>query len=210
MPSLTIGDVIQLRVGCYQTPQAGLNILHYKVVAITPPAPTLAEFVTTVDTSVHPLYKELLNSQSEYIGVGARILLPTPSAETSTTLNRGVGLRLGDPMPSQVAGIITKLTDLPGRANRGRMYVPFPSEESGDLDGTPVAQYVTDLTTLAASLLAPWVVTGGGGGDADLDPVVFHELTGLTTPITGNKPRDKWATQRRRGAYGATNDVPFV
>lgn len=111
-------------------------------------------------------------------------------------------------MPRQASGIITTLTTLAGRANRGRKYVPFPSEDANTVDAIPGAAYITALDGYAGSLIPSASFTIGAVNEV-WNPIILRVGAPATSPnIQEWKSRLRWATQRRRGSYGTPNLPP--
>jgi hypothetical protein len=143
------------------------------------------------------------------MGMDGQVILPTLLTPVGNTTGNGFGDNAGDALPRQTSGIISLVTALGGRKNRGRVYVPFPSETDNAIAGHPTAGYVTALGDLAAILTGPYIGVGAGGNTNDLQPVILHRVDGSVTPITGHFERSFWATQRRRGDFGRPNTGPF-
>lgn len=203
------GDQIQMKVGTYAINQAGYNIFHLAISNAVGNSVTVAEIAAHYDNIWAPIYKTLMNVSAEYVGCSTKKLGINPTAEFPSMNFSGFGLVLGDLMSTQTTGMITKRTDLQGRANRGRVYVPFPSEDSNGTNGKPDAVYVANLRLLGDAMVATETVTGASGGTVDCIPTIYHKLTGLDTFITGYTERPRWATQRSRGSYGAVNPRPW-
>lgn len=105
-----------------------------------------------------------------------------------------VGQQGPDMMPLNNSALISKVTGVGGRRNRGRMYVPGVPEASyennGQLDVTAQVGWQSNLDAvfdLAAALAPP------------ATPVLFHETAPFTvTPITALLIVPLIASQRRR------------
>lgn len=111
-----------------------------------------------------------------------------PSAISSVGLNGGVG---GQPVPPNVALLISKVTPLGGRRGRGRLYVPgMPMASLDDTNNwdTDVAQNVAD--TIGAIMDAMAFL--------GQSPRLLHDGALTPTPITSWVGQDRIATQRRR------------
>lgn len=115
--------------------------------------------------------------------------------DASVTAAPGTGG--GTPLPNNCAYLVKKSTALGGRRNRGRMYLPCPSEADVDGAGLVLAASVTALNVQLAKLQSGGTVHTAFGFVAD--PVVLHE-TGSQTPATVSdlSCQPKIATQRRR------------
>lgn len=108
-----------------------------------------------------------------------------------------VGTGGGTPLPNNCAYLVKKSTDLGGRRNRGRMYLPCPSEADVDGAGLVLSASVTALNVQTAKLLPGGAIHTAFGVLGD--PVVLHE-SGSQTPATISSLtcQTKIATQRRR------------
>lgn len=213
MPSpnhdLAVGQVLEVKLVFSQQLQIALNILHYRVVSevvVTGHCQDV-EVAQSFSSAINGLYTPVMNSISDTEGATVQIIKPAP-LPFSFVAGQSGGTATGDPMSKQTCGIITKLTAGTGRKRRGRMYIPFPSEDENDVDSRPTAGYLTLLGTLASGLLNPFSVIGIKG-TATIQPVIYDRVAGTTIDITGFTVRNKWATQRRRGDYGAKGTVPW-
>jgi len=163
-----------------------------------------------LETTFANLMKDCMSNQATYYGsqlyyqtpVGAR---PRPS---SSTLEQGVGSDAGDLLPTQTTGLISLYSDTLGKAGQGRVYVPFPAQDSIDSLGSPDALYLVDLTNLGTQLVSPQAVIAGGI-TATFVPVLYIPGGTPPKPIIKFIVRDAFATQRRRGAFGRLNAAPF-
>lgn len=201
---MEINDVIQVKLFSYMGNQLGLNVRHYLVGTKVNDGATLAEIAADLAATFSPLYEVLMTNTAEFVGVSAQRILPTPITAAEMAFENNSGVAGTTPLPQQVSGIITLRTALAGRANRGRVYIPFPDESDNSANHVPEASYGVDLTALAAEFVANQSVTGAAGSNT-LVPVVFHRDLDTTTVITGARANGAWATQRRRGFYGRPN-----
>jgi len=205
---VAVGDVLQVRAVAFANNQISVNVLHYRVSAIAG-APDLQLMPPPIDASWAAVYKPLMSINANWRGIGVRRLTPTPTIEFQSITSAGAGTNAGDLIPLQMSGIITKQTGQPGRANRGRVYVPFPSETSNGASGEPTAAYVTALNTLAGILLTTQTYTHGGINSMTLFPVLKQHGTVHITDILSARSNGKWAAQHRRGDFGRPNILPF-
>jgi len=206
---MAIGDLWEAKVYVATPTQVGINVRHYLVDAQAGLGATAAQIAGAFGTLVQAEYKDCMSNEATFRGVSMQKLAPGPvEAIQYSTASAGPGAVASEMLPKQVSGIITWTTALAGRSNRGRTYVPFPTESFQTLDGKPNASYMTVLGNLAA-VLASSVAAGGGGNTSTLIPCVWSRILGIVNPITNWTPRQKWATQRRRGDYGALNLPPI-
>lgn len=203
-------DILTVRLVAAAGNQVSYNILTYEVNSSSLGGIEDTDVGPALDLVLSAPMVNVLCDQATYRGLDIRRRLPTQTAPLATTTSQGPGGIVGSLMPRQTCGVIGKGTGLGGRRFRGRSYIPFPAEESGDVDGTPEAAYVTLLQTLADAIAQAVNVTGAvTGGSAVLVPVLFHDALGTNTPITNCVARPKWGTQRRRGSYGQAEGPPF-
>lgn len=202
-------DILNLRVYCVTGDQLAINSFFLRVFTVIG-SPTDVDVLTSWDVSFAPLYKALMTTDSTYRGTTVQRVRPAPTTMMATKTNlAGAGTVAAPPLPRQVSGIITKRTDFAGKGFRGRVYVPFPGEDSSSgATGTPVAGYVTNLAALALSIETP-KAAGGGGNSCNSRVVLFKSVSGQTYDVTSCIARSIWATQRRRGSYGKANVSPI-
>lgn len=202
---MTINDVYKVGLTSWLNSQLGLNVRYYQVTATGGfgiSDSTLAEGIYAI---LGPLLADCESADSEILGVAVRNLTQVPL--TAFAISSGAALAgsvTGNELPTQTCGIITLGTGLMGRANRGRIYVPFPAIADQDVDARPDASYMTALVALAVGLIAPITVTSGGNS-ATVNPVIVNRALTSVKPILDATSRRAWATQRSRGTYGATN-----
>lgn len=209
---MAVGDVWQVKVYCRSGGQTAINVRHFRVASQNGTGATGLQVATFFDGLAATVYKAAISGLTEYRGVGAQQIKPTPPGLEwlSATLS-GAGSGGASLLPEQVCGIITLNTGLAGRANRGRVYVPFPAEDkNSDTLAIPAAAYITLLDGVRLF----WTTTRDvpdavSANRSQLIPVIYHRAGGTTTDIVGGASRAKWATQRRRGNYGRPNVSPI-
>jgi hypothetical protein len=191
-------DIIEVAILTQEAARDGWNILHYFVPTITGPAITYAQLAGALQSSVSPVITPLMPTVATFVGLTTRRVSPQPA---SVAFNPGnilaPGTATGDAMARQVCGAVTKQTELAGPANRGRMYVPFPTEGFNDANGNPTAAYLTILDDYANEVLTPKVVTIGTTA-VTMIPGIYHREPQTISPLTGYTLRTYWTTQRRR------------
>lgn len=208
MATPAVDDIWQLRVGCYSPVQAGINVVNYKILSIAGGGLSDVQLATSLDALLESSYKAAMSVSATYYGVSLQRISPLPkTAAVIIDANEGAGTVAGDILPLQVSGLFSFQTLLAGPKYRGRIYIPFPGEASNDTDGTPTGAYRTLVAAIAADLFQ--VSHTSGGQTTNINPVIWHRATGTSTECVGGLVRAKWATQRRRGAYGRVNAPPF-
>jgi len=202
-------DLVTVRAYCYADEQVSVNVRHFIVSSIAGDGASDYDAAVALSLACAAPYKAVLAEGANYYGVSVQIKRGVDTfAQQWDADNAGAGTVTGDTMPRQASGIITLTTALIGRANRGRIYVPFPSEEDNHAEGYPIQDYVDRLLDIA-EVLAEQQVIGSAGNTATLDPVILHRVAQTTTVIDSYVAKGKWATQRRRGSYGRANTLPF-
>lgn len=207
---MLLDEIYEIRIWCSYQQQAGLNIRHFKVTEIIGLGSTREEVIGAFSTLVAPAYLAALSTGAEYRGMSMRRLVPgPPTVEVTTDNGRSTGSVTGDPLPSQISGVISLRTDFPGPGGRGRMYIPFPSEDDNNVNQVPQSSYVTRLGVIGSIFVDEIVLPQLPAPDrVRLLSVVYERVLGGTSPITGRIARSIWGTQRRRGGFGASNVVP--
>jgi len=207
---MPVNDVYQVRIVSQYGNQVGMNVRYYVVDNVVGTEATPSDLAVTVDTAIFNAYKALMASTAVYRGVGAKLIWPTQGIEYYTIANFGVGGVAGDVLPPQIAGLIGLQTLTPGRHGHGRMYIPFPGETDNGATGLPSAGYGTRLNTLG-NLMTLAVLKVSGGNTTTWKPCLWNrQANNLTKIISGGYySRTAWATQRRRGGFGAANVLPF-
>lgn len=203
-----VQDIYQVRVFVAFGGQGAINVLHWRCGTIAGTGATDAQIANAFDLALGLPYKTLMTSSCSYRGVGVRRIFPGQSIETYGTAGVGPGSVTGDPLPKQIAGLISLRTINPGVHMRGRVYIPFPGESSNDADSTPTLPYINNLNALAGVFIS--IITAGTPPNQNTFLMgVFHRGSSLITDIWQTRVNDKWATQRRRGDYGRVNALPI-
>lgn len=205
------GDLLEVNVYCLQTNQISINRLHYTVTALTTPGVSVADCLPEIDTAIHAAYKDVLSSAAKYAGLSGRIVYPVLRKSTYdyNKTNAGDGTQGFNLMPRQVCGMFTKVSGVPGRKGRGRLYVPFPSTDAQAATGDfPTAGYMVNLGVLAAISFS-LINVGVGASTCVLKPTLYHVADPSQSVFwVGATARRKWATHRSRGDYGKPNILP--
>lgn len=206
---MAVGDVWAVRPICAANNQLSFNVLHYLTTASVLPEPTPLLVANDFSIFLGPGWITQLANPAVFVGVQAQKVFPAPpSVAGLSVLGSSAGTAGPNLLPTQVCGIITKLTAFAGRRFRGRVYMPFPSEEVNTSAGAPTGPYLVNLAATAALLLAVRTIINGAGS-ATFTPVLFHRPPGsTTTALVGTRTNSRWATQRRRGPYGQPNVLP--
>lgn len=175
----------------------------------------LTDCLTQFANDIVPKYKALISQEATYRGSRASFRSAGGVFESqweNSTINQGPGAVLGDPLPKQICGIVTRVGEFKGRRHRGRVYTPFPGEASNDpTEGRPNNTFLVNLSAYGQAITDPLAVNNNGD-TATLLPGHIVEVN------PGDKqffewvtyvPRPYWATQRRRGDYGKENESPI-
>jgi len=212
-PNLAVNDIVQVTAVMRLDDQIGLNVFHYRIVAVGAASPLslVIDQLEAFGTPTSTRYKNLLSAEAEFRGYLVRRIHPTYGAEYADVAGAGDGAVAGDALPRQTSGLISKKAAVPGRRKGGRFYIPFPSEGDNDVDGIPTDEYFTRLGLLADNL---WQSLATGAFTADPCIAKIRSVAGVTTVIETRlisrcKPVQAWATQRRRGSFGRINTSPI-
>jgi hypothetical protein len=200
-----------VKVNSFMGDQLGLNILHCYVTATTDPTETEQNFADALSLALSVPYRAIMSTQAAYLGIqlfnSATVPTPFPTTSVNGSGPGGVGVQV---MPGQVTGMITKQTSRIGRANRGRMYIPFPDVTSSvNVPPVPSALYTTRLDNIASITSGTLLVVTFGAVNITLQWILHKNVLLDTNWVTSTVSRRAWATQRRRGDYGRKNSLPF-
>jgi len=215
LPAVGFGDLLQVTLYCSEGNQAALNVIHYEVTGV----PTVGDLtytaaLTALDgLNIGLAMRACMASSAEYRGLTLQRLTPAATITFASVTDRGIGGIASQCLPRQTCGFIQKRPVMAGRRKGGRFYVPFPVEADNEAGGIPAAGYQALLVLLAAKL--DTVITWGTGGQMTpriyrrADPTHVPPIAALAMEISEHRPIQKWATQRRRGSFGATNPLPL-
>lgn len=211
---LDTGDIVRLVVYTKLGDQAGINVLHYQVLA-SPPDDSfdMSLIGDSWDAqTMYTKYRTVMNESSAYAGIGLRRVWPDETIEFFYTVGAGAGAAEGDTLPTQVCGLIKKKSSMPGHGRAGRIYIPFPSEGDSDAVGKPRVAYQDALQDIVTGLVAFRNVAL----DKLINMVMYRYprttptvVERRVTPVERLIVSDRWATQRRRGDYGRLNILPI-
>lgn len=200
----------ELEVFCAFGSQLSVNRIRYVSKNAVGILVTYSDALAAFAAFIPDLWKNLMSVQASYLGLGIREVGsnrgPQPGYDDT---GNGVGAVAGDILPTAVSGLLGFTTRLTGPSNRGRIFVPFPSEASNGAGGAPTAGYLADLNTMGAALM-PAVNVVNGGSSVDLLPCIMHPGPAFdTTLITGFVARSQWASCRHRSARSPGGIAPF-
>jgi len=204
------GHLLEVKVYTYFAGQLGVNVIHMKINTATM-APTPADIVGQVEADWNGSWKSWMNVDARWKGVGIRDLTVDPlEVESFSGAQEGPGTA-GDPLPGQLAGLITKRTAIAGPKGRGRMYLPFPGQDNLGAVGAVSVGALAVMAALVSDIKGPETETAGGFAINWTLVLRTPKVGGdpySSTPLTFIGPESHFATQRRRGAFGTLNQLP--
>jgi len=150
--------------------------------------------------------KALLATTTELLRVGIR---DVRTANQPEFLGAGAalpGTAGGDPLPAQLAAVVTLRTALAGKSFRGRVYLSGADEAQNDASGhiaagfnTAAALFITDVQTDMAAQGITLAVLSRPRFANLVPPLDVMTYPGAITPVTAILTRDtEWDDQRRR------------
>jgi len=208
---IPIGGIVKVITYCTIPGQVSTNSHKWQLVSLSSGATfPSSPFILAMDSSLAGLYTGLISSNSEYYGSQLYLLNPIglPPRPDHVNVNNNPGTGGAGLLPSQTSGLVSLYSSTLGKIGQGRTYIPFPPPGLNNADGTPEATYVTDLNALGAFLFANNIVIDGGV-TATFRPCLYRGGTDTPRFLESAVAHDAWATQRRRGAFGRLNKVPF-
>lgn len=206
MGVVAVGDKIATRVYCSFGNQVSITTYYHEVTA---------EVNNMTDTAIaahfaaelSPLFKALFSPNARYEGVSCQVLAPTAQPAVLNTTGAGPGVRVVDQMPPQVAGLVSIYGPLAARTNRGRRFMPFPTEADNDADGKNNDNY-QNLVILINSVALSLNTVVDGANEATLQPRHRIRKTNTYVPITQIKIRRAWSTHRTRNFLRGGDVLP--
>lgn len=208
---MAVGDIYEVRVFSLFLEQVAVNVLHYRSTEMVgAPGASQAALLAALAVSLPIVWRPCMVTDSRFSGLTIRKVHPVETAYQFTTATAGPGTGSAAANVRQTSGLVSKYTATPGRHGRGRIYIPFPGQDDVDPDTTLATDtYWDKLEDIRTAILAT-VPTGGGGDTEAFVMCVYNRESPATSPVlTSGISRRKFATQRRRGSFGAANALPF-
>lgn len=142
--------------------------------------------------TARPAYSQLISS-----GIGLRSYTVRNAATGLTLYEESIigktGAIAGDPLPNQVAAVLTLVTNEPGRSKRGRIYVP-PAGESSSQGSGPDTAYLDAMQNFGnlALNVAEELDTGA------FRLGVWSRKLSVLTFVAAANPQPVWGVIRKR------------
>lgn len=204
-----VGDLYECRFFCTKGDQTSITVRHYNVGQVGGAGLTDLQLAERVGALYGPLFKGVMSGSANYYGVGVRRIQPVPiGLEVFSSNQSGPGVGTGDPLPTQISGLIQLKTQFGGRSFKGRVYVPFPGETANEVTGLPGVAYITAVAPLRDAFVGPKNMVVGVDS-VTLTNVIWSRTLNITTIITNGVIPSKWSTMRSRGSFGRVNVPPF-
>jgi hypothetical protein len=203
-------DKYEVKHFCVAGDQIGINVRHWETIAESLGGAMLQEIADQFSAVVANFYKAWMPPAARYVGTTVQGINTVPPilAPTASTSGQGDGFASGELLPRQVAGLVHIRSRILGRHGRGRMYIPFGTEDWNSIGGKVEAGGLAILASFAAFNSNSFLVSGGTGSTR-VSPRIRNRLTNDLTIVDEAIGDDRWATQRRRGEFGRTNSIPF-
>jgi hypothetical protein len=204
-----VGTIYRVQPTTYGQGQVGYNELHAQVTANVGTGATDAQIAAVASAAWAAIYVPWLYSTFSYRGTVVQQISPARMNAVTSIAGQAAGTGTGGALPTQLAGLVSMTSTIPGRKGHGRMYVSFPADNMMVvLTGVLSAAGQTLLTNAQSVLNTPWTA-GGGGNTTTLSYGVYSKkLPGFGT-LLSTVNSTVFATQRRRGAFGKVNNEPF-
>lgn len=211
------GELIRVRFWVQDGDQAAVNTIYYLTTGANTGGLTDQEACDSLQIQYNPLYVAVLNNNAEWRGVQMQIVTEPPLIPVFNNSNPLVGTAGAIALPKQTCSLVQYQSNFAGRKYRGRIYIPFPASADTSLDGKPSASYLTRLLDIQTQLANTSFLNDTGGTKfIAVQQVIPHFLRkgdpGPELPPTAVASwtiSSRWATQRRRGAFGRQNISPI-
>jgi hypothetical protein len=207
-------DIVKIRWYATLGNQASVITHYFNVPAATligswDPALVLTNYLTLIATPA----RNCMAILAHFDGGSIQIVTVKPySALIYSNQGNGNGTMTGNPQPTQVCGMVSRRTDFAGRSYRGRIYMPFMSNNAIDTNGLPAITYTNLLGLfIAQAEPAAGITMTASGKSIVLNPIIFtRNPKAANSAITGHEYPAKFGTQHRRGSYGKPNFTPAL
>lgn len=210
---IQVNDIIVARAWCTAGGQAAVNTYGYECVSQAGAGATDVDFLAALTGTFSAFYKGLLPPNCSYDGLQGYFLkraglLPPPVNDVT---GAGAGVTGTTCIPRGMAGIMKYATNIRGPGGRGRVFLPFVSQNYQDTTALPTNAYQVFVNSFASFLLAPLIV-GSGGNTVTMVWSLIHRKA--PDPITGHQittaeSAQKWGQMHKRGEYGRLNAAPI-
>jgi len=205
---LVLNDAVHVRLLWNFNGRLGCNVLGGRVgggfINSQTHANDLATAVLASFTSSG--LKALTSDTVELQGVGIRDLRSANQVEYTQTSAPVAGTGAANPMPTQLAAVVTLRTDLAGKSYRGRVYIGGADEDQNDGTGRIAGAYNTAIVAFITAVKADMAAEGitlaiiSAPRYANLPPPAdIQTWAGDLTDVTAQVARDThWDSQNRR------------
>lgn len=206
---VAVNDLLEMKIYSYTPSQVAINTFHF-LVTDTPDAikPKTDRIAQDFDTAVNVLYKDVIAGAATYLGTSCQIIRPTRSIISTIKDNTGPGTGGASMAPSQAAAIATWYTNLAGARYRGRTFFPFVPATFLNPAGFILNANLAAYQDLVAAIRA-FTTVGAVGATATIAQQVYSIKFDDVQAVEEVVVHNGLGTQRRRGAYGRQNGVPF-
>lgn len=214
-PFATAVGCFRIRLFTRYRDQVAINVLYATVGKLGVGRPDEDVIANKFNVAHAAAFRDCISQEAEYQGCGVTRFTGFNQwgQEFYDTAGTGPGTA-GAPgtAPSQVCGVLTKFTNLAGRAGRGRFYVPFPP--AGAVNGTDdllTAAYKTTIGDFGVGLLTPLATPIPLAADQTIVTCLRYtnDADAANKTLTMVIARKGFGTQRRRGFFGRPNTSPL-
>jgi len=207
---MIVDNKVETKTFCAAGDQVGINVRNWVCTDIVGDTSFDDQIlVDELSKRVALLHKPFMPSVASYLGMYlATINVPgIPSGVVTSHLGTGAGTASGDLLPRQASALLHFETVLAGRHGRGRMYIPFGTEDFNTSAGELITIGLAVADALRLFYGTPQTVSNAGV-HCQLWPAVRDRATNVLTLIFESRTEKRWATQRRRGQFGRQNPIP--
>jgi len=195
------------------TSQLGINVTHYLMDFDTGPVMAdVNQMAQSVSDAIKAAYVVALPDVCFHLGVELKMLQPTLSASFGSEDEAIAGTGAAEPLPNQVTGMVSWASVNPSRHGRGRIYIPFPTITDSEPEQVPTPAYVALCQAIGDAYfgLNFFTCVDPAPQNFPVSLVIVDRGPPITyTPVGAAYARQRFGTQRRRGNYGAVNELPL-
>ena len=168
-----------------------------------------AGILARVDQDWVNAFKATIATDVTYVGSRMSPVQTGYKWAPEATIPNSPGTSANPNLPTQVRPLVSWRTNFSSRSERGRSYLMTPTRDYSTQFGDPTAPYINLMNQWVQTVLAGYTDSG-----SSFVPCIYHRWKPPSvaidpTPITGGLANTAFATQRRSGAFGRTNVMPW-
>lgn len=205
------GDFFRLRWFCQTGTQISVNSrLYWVEFAGEPVNETPADFFDELAESIAEPLRAAMSDQSTYVGYGVARVSPNPTREFRVADAQAAGTIVSDPMPSQVAAVVTVFPEEgPPRLAGRNFFGPLAASLYDGANQKWTDPGIAKISAIADAMIDHYLFTIGTV-DVTYRPILTRETHSVVFVVTNHIVRGRAGTQRRRSHINRSDVGPIA